>query len=73
MLKEINMRVLKTILLFIPYTVYLLFCKLFRKEKKASWYNDAHDGADKQWKAQDGDLGTHNAFDAHVAEFTARR
>ena len=42
MLKEINMRVLKTILLFIPYTVYLLFCKLFRKEKKASWYNDFH-------------------------------
>ena len=33
MLKEINMRVLKTILLFIPYTVYLLFCKIFHKKK----------------------------------------
>ena len=42
MLKEINMRVLKTILLFIPYTVYLLFCKIFHKEKKTTWYNDTH-------------------------------
>ena len=43
------MRVLKTILLFIPYTIYLLFCKIFHKEKKTSWYNDAHEESGEGW------------------------
>ena len=71
--KEINMRTLKTILLFIPYTVYLLFCKIFHKEKKTSWYNNAHEKTDRSWKTPSGDPGSPNAFDAHVADFTARR
>lgn len=44
-----KMRTLKTILLFIPYTVYILFCKIFRKKKNDSWYNDAHEGASAGW------------------------
>ena len=43
------MRTLKTILLFIPYTIYLLFCKIFHKEKKTSWYNNAHEETDRGW------------------------
>lgn len=43
------MRTLKTILLFIPYTVYLLFCKIFHKEKKTSWYNKSHEEASAGW------------------------
>ena len=67
------MRTLKTILLFIPYSVYLLFCKIFRKKKNTSWYNNAHEETDRSWKVLDGDKGSPNAFDAHVADFTARR
>ena len=43
------MRTLKTILLFIPYTIYLLFCKIFHKEKKTSWYNNSHEEASADW------------------------
>ena len=43
------MRTLKTILLFIPYTIYLLFCKIFHKEKKTSWYNKSHEEASAGW------------------------
>ena len=43
------MRTLKTILLFIPYTIYLLFCKIFHKEKKTSWYNNSHEEASAGW------------------------
>ena len=43
------MRTLKTILLFIPYTIYLLFCKIFHKKKNTSWYNNAHEEASAGW------------------------
>ena len=43
------MRTLKTILLFIPYTIYLLFCKIFHKEKNTSWYNKSHEEASAGW------------------------